>query len=203
MKTYRKWMPPVSSRFQDVHGWIQDIHSSQQMAERLIQESEADNPDPNLLDALSTAAIIRYTRCFATGMRERLSIEELPSATDADIELHKRLRGIRDWHVAHPVNQQEVHAIYIIVDESPGATSGAVGISSFSSTQLPLRPFQARAMVDLCNKWTVWLEQQLLQENVRLMPHALALSRDYLLSLPQDEPQPNDNIHARRKQIEL
>jgi len=200
MHTYRKWTPPVSSRIPDIHGWLQDIHSSQELAERLIQEAEAENPDPVLLDALSTATIVRYCRCFTTGIRERLCITQLPSATDADTELHERLRGIRDWHIAHPVNQQEVHALYVIVDESPGATTGALGFSSLSSAQLPLLPFEAKGMLELCNKWIAWLNEQLIQENTRLMPHAVQLSREELLSLPQDEPQSNTDIHARRTQ---
>ncbi len=202
MHTYRKWTPPVSSRIPDIHGWLQDIQSSKKLAERLIQEAEAANPDLILLDALSTASIVRYSRCFTSGIRERLSITQLPSATDADTELHKRIRGIRDWHIAHPVNQQEVHALYVIVDESPGATTGALGFSSYSSAELGLLPFEIEGMLDLCNKWIAWLNEQLIQENTRLMPHAVQLSRDELLSLPQDEPQSNTDIHARRTQTQ-
>src|SRR5437764_7327517 len=112
MHSYRRWTLPVETRIPDIHGWLQDIHSAKELAERLIQETEAENPDPILLDALSTATLVRYSRCFTTGGRERLSIRQLPSADGAEIELHERLRGIRDWHIAHPVNLQEVHALY-------------------------------------------------------------------------------------------
>ena len=200
MPSYRKWTPPVASRIADVTGWLQDMHSAKELAERLIQEAEAEPPDPVLLDALSTATLVRYSRCFTTGIRERLSIANLPSATETEVELHERLRGIRDWHIAHPVNQQEVHALYVILDETPGATTGAIGFSSLSSTQLPLLPFEAKEMLELCSKWIAWLNEQLIQENMRLMPYANELSREELLSLPQDEPQSNTNIHARRTQ---
>jgi hypothetical protein len=200
MHSYRRWTPPVASRIPDVTGWLQDMHSAQELAERLIREAGAEPPDPVLLDALSTATLVRYSRCFTTGIRERLSIANLPSTTETEVELHERLRGIRDWHIAHPVNQQEVHALYVILDEAPGATTGAIGFSSLSSTQLSLLPFEAKEMLELCSKWIVWLNEQLIQENTRLMPYANKLSRDELLSLPQDEPQSNTNIHARRTQ---
>ncbi len=112
---YRRWNPPVETRLPDIHGWLEDIHSAHELASRLSQEVSAENPDPVLLDALSTAALVRYSRCFTTGIRARLSIEELSTASPTDIDLHERIRGIRDWHIAHPVNEQEVHALYVFL----------------------------------------------------------------------------------------
>lgn len=200
MNTYRRWTPPIASRHSDIHGWLQDIHSARDLARRLIKEAESGNPDLDLLDALSTTSLIRYSRCFTTGIRERLDIARLPSATDLDVALHKRLRGIRDWHIAHPVNQQEAHALYVIVDESPGATTGALGVSSLLSAELPMKPFEAEEMVALCGKWIIWLDEQLRQEQLRLMPFAKQLTRKELLSFPQGDPQTNEDIYAKRKQ---
>lgn len=200
MHAYRKWVPPVATRIPDIHGWMQDIASARDIAVRLTKEAESEPPDPVLLDAMSTSAVVRYSRCFTTGSRERLHIKQLSSADSTEIALHDRIRGIRDWHVAHPVNQQEVHALYIIVDEAPGAKTQALGFSSFSSVQLPLRPFEAVQLVTLCSKWIDWLNIQLVQENLRLMPHANLLSREAILALPQDEPRPDENIRARRTQ---
>ena len=199
MHTYRKWTPPASTSIVDVHGWLNDISSAREFAERLIEESEKKGPDTLLLDALSTAAIVRYCRCFTTGIRERLPIGQLPSATEAEIELHKRLCGIRDRHISHAVNQQEAYALYVIIDESREATTGALGLSSQSTAQIPLLPFDAAEMVDLCSKWIVRLKEQLAQENACLMPLVTQLSREELLSLPQDKPQSNDDIHVKRK----
>ena len=167
---YRRWTPPVETRVPDIHGWLQDIHSSHELATCLLNELNSENSDPVLLDALSTATLVRYSRCFTTGIRTRLSIEELPTATDADIELHERLRGIRDWHIAHPINMQEVHALYVIIDGSPEATTGAIGFSSFSSVESPLEPFQVNAMLDLCEKWIHWLNIQLVKAQEPLIP---------------------------------
>ncbi|WIV98461.1 hypothetical protein [Kinneretia aquatilis] len=167
-----------------------------------MNELDSETSDPVLLDALSTAALVRYSRCFTSGIRARLSIEELPTATAEDIELHERLRGIRDWHIAHPINKQEVHALYVILDGSPEAKTGAIGFSSFSSVQLPLEKFQVDAMLALCEKWVSWLNTQLIRAQEPLIPVANGLSREELLALPQDEPQPNSNIKARRTQVQ-
>ena len=200
---YLRWNPPVETRLPDIHGWLQDIHSAQEFASRLSHELSTENPDPVLLDALSTAALVRYSRCFTTGKRARLSIVELSTASPTDIDLHERLRGIRDWHIAHPVNEQEVHALYVIVDGSPEATTGAIGFSSFSSVSLHLQPSEVSTMLELCQKWIHWLNEQLIKEEIPLRPLVSRLSRAELLSLSQDEPQPNSNILARRQQARI
>lgn len=199
MHTYRKWTPPASTSIPDVHGWLDDISCSREFAERLIHEGEKESPDTLVLDALSTAAIVRYCRCFTTGVRERLRIEQLPSATDAETELHNRLCGMRDRHICHAVNEQEAHGLYVIVDESREATTGALGFSSQATAQIPLLPLDAAEMVDLCRRWIVWLKERLVQENTRLMPLVTQLSREELLTLPQDHPTSNDDIQVKRK----
>jgi hypothetical protein len=199
---YRRWNPPVETRLPDIHGWMQDIHSAHKFANRLFDGLNAKNPDPVVLDALTTAALVRYSRCFTSGIRARLSIDKLPTALPADIDLHKKLCRIRDSHIAHPVNQQEVHALYLILDSSPEATTGALGISSFSSTRLTLDEIEVSAMIKLCEKWTHWLQEELVREQTPLIPFASSLTRAELLSLPQDQPQPNSNIWANRRQTQ-
>jgi hypothetical protein len=198
---YSRWTPPVETHLPDIHGWLDDIHSAQDFARRLSHELDAENPDLLLVDALTTAALVRYSRCFTTGIRIPLSIDALSTALPTDIELHGRLRGIRDWYIAHPVNKQEVHTLYVIFDGSPGATTGVIGFSSRTSAQGALQQAEADAMSELCEKWINYLKSQMTQEEMRLVEHANRLSRTELLSLPQDEPQPNSNIKAKRRQV--
>lgn len=200
--TYRRWEPPVNTRLPDIHGWLEDMHSAREFATRLSLELSTESPDPVLLDVFSTSALIRYSRCFTSGIRTRLSIDELSTASLADRLIHEKIRDIRDRHIAHPINEQEVHATYLILDGSQGATTGAIGLSSFSNVDLHLQPLEIDAMLGLCDKWVLWLKEQLAQENIRLMPFALKLSRDQLLSLPTDEPRPNSDIRAKRRQVQ-
>ena len=185
---YRRWNPPIETCLPDIHGWAQDVQSARELAKRLTQEFESEKPDSVLLDALSTAAVIRYSRCFTTGIRARLSIDKLATAAPVDIDLHNRICGVRDWHVAHAINKQEVHALYVILDGSPEATTGAVGFSSYLSGDPPLQPYEVNALVDICTKWIDWLKTQLIQEQAKLIPLANCLCRAELLSLPADEP---------------
>lgn len=197
---YKKWVPPIENRLTDIHGWLEDMHAARDFAATLRVMTDSEKSDPVIIDALSTAALVRYSRCFTTGARERLRIEQLQTATPNDVDLHEKLRGVRDWHVAHPVNQQEVHALYLIIDPSPEATSGALGISSLSVADLALSPPDVAATERLCEKWIEWLKPQLIAENQKIFPLTQRLTRQEILALPSDEPNPDPNIHARRRQ---
>ena len=190
----------MHTRLPDIHGWLEDMHSARELVQRLIQNLEQSETDRVVGEALSCAALVRYSRCFTTGSRERLTIAQLASATETDINIHERLRGVRDWHLAHPVNEQEVHAFHVILDGESNATTGAIGFSSLSSAEPTLRMEEAHAVVQLCEKWIAWLTQIFVDEQALLLPLANELSRDQLLLLPQDEPEPNQNIRARRRQ---
>ena len=198
MPTYRQWTPPVETPIAAIHGWVDDISSAHELARRLVQEAERESADLLVVDALSAAAVVRYCRCFSSGIRQRLRIDELPSASAADIAFHERIRRVRDRHVAHPVNQQEVHALYLMVDESPGATTAALGISSQASSLFALDSHEAQELVALCEKWIKHLRKRLAEENLRLMPLVQRLSREELLALPQGEPQANSDVDLKR-----
>ncbi len=197
---YTRWAPPAETRLADIHGWLSDMQAATDFAATLRIAADDEHSDPVVVDALSTAALVRYSRCFTSGSRERLRIEQLVTATPNEIDLHDWLRGVRDWHIAHPVNLQEVHALYLIVDSSPEATSGALGISSFSSSKLALTPPYIDATERLCEKWIQWLTPQLIAENQKLAPLTQQLTRAEILALPSDEPEPVSNIKARRRQ---
>ena len=198
MPAYRKWTAPVPTSIPDLHGWIADIDSAREFAERLTEECEKQEPEPLLLDALTTAAIVRYCRCFTTGVRSKLHIDKLPSATPVEIEVHERICAIRNWHIAHAVNQQEMHGLYVIVDDSPGATTGAIGFSSQGTSQIPLLPADAAEMANLCSRWIAQLKGELAQENLRLMPLARQLSREEALRLPEGELESSEDIYLKR-----
>jgi hypothetical protein len=168
--------------------------------QRLAKLSQESATDGTAIEAYSIAAVIRYCRCFTSGSRAKLRIEDLVSATTAEIELHTYMRGVRDWHIAHPVNQQEVHAVHLIVAPSKSGELEVRGASSFSAAAMPLDSVQIEHAVLLTEKWLSVLQKKVVDEQLRLRPYAHALSAAQLLSLPEKNPEPNRDIRARRKQ---
>jgi hypothetical protein len=197
---YRRWSPPVPTEVEDLHGWLVDLHAAKDMFERQTSLLDNERSDPLLVDALSTSALVRYGRCFTSGIRKRLGLDLLPNATAAELDLHERMRGVRDWHVAHAVNRQEAHGLYIIVNPDPSGQPTVLGISSQSTAALPLDPPEVTAAAELCRRWVVALEERLVAENLRLRPYLDELTRPQLLAMPSQEPSTDANIKSRRRQ---
>jgi hypothetical protein len=168
--------------------------------QRLAKLSHESAADGTAIEAYSIAAVIRYCRCFTSGNRTKLRIEDLISARTEEIELHNYMRGVRDWHIAHPVNQQEVHAVHLIVALSRSGELEVRGASSFSAAAMPLDSMQMECAVSLTDKWISLLQKKVVDEQLRLRPYAQALSATQLLALPERNPEPNRNVLARRKQ---
>lgn len=197
---YRRWTPPVPTEVEDLHGWLVDLHSAEEMFERQATLLDDERSDPLLVDALSTSALIRYGRCFTSGIRKRLDLDLLPNATASELDLHERMRGVRDWHVAHAINRQEVHGLYVIVNPDPNGLPTVLGLSSQSTSALPLDPAEVAAATQLCRRWVIALEKRLAEENMRLRPYLDDLTHSELLAMPSEEPATDANIKSRRRQ---
>lgn len=199
-ESYRLWEPPIPHKLDEVTGQIVDMTSAHSFLRRLRELTQELTKDGDLLEAYSIAALVRYSRCFTSGSRPKLHIEDLAAATSDEINVHHHIRGARDWHIAHPVNLQEVHAVHLIVATSEASAPMVLGASSFSSAALPLDSEQIALALSLTEKWILLLQNRLATEQLRLMPHARALSPQQLLALPEKDPEPNRDVRARRRQ---
>ena len=198
--TYRLWKPPVVHCLADLTGYLVDLTGAQSFLERLAAMSPGPEEDITVADALSIAAIVRYCRCFTSGNRQKLKIGELHEASSEELALHERMRGIRDWHIAHPINLQEVHALHLIVDNSPDATQLIHGLSSYSAAPLLLTAQETTLALSLIGKWVNMLKSKLVEEKLRLKPFADKMTREQVLALPADDPAPKANIKVKRPQ---
>ncbi len=196
----RQWLPPIDTPLCDLHGCYDDLFATYGFANRLAIELQKNDADPILADALTTAIFIRYSRSFTTGSRRRLQVEEFSDLTFSELSLHKRLQETRDWHMAHPVNLQESHAIYVVFDTGEPTSCEGVSIESRSCRDLTLVVDEAEAVAALCQRWIDWLHPQIELEYQRLRSIAQRLTRAQLLALPTREIEPNQNLQARRRQ---
>ena len=68
-------------------------------------------------NALREAAVIRYGRCFASGVRESLSHALLQSAPTDLQSAHLHFIDLRNKHVAHSVNEFEETDVVILMEK--------------------------------------------------------------------------------------
>lgn len=86
-----------------------------------------------------TTAVIMYARCFAGGVRTRLSYKDVRRSAgeqaDAAVEVHKLLLLTRDKHLAHPVSAYEDGNVGIIV--RPDGTVWGLDIALYRQAVAP------------------------------------------------------------------
>ncbi len=92
---------PEAKRLADLTGIKHDLESAKELATRFANQMENEKWDSTLLDALSVAVLVRYSRAFATGVRERLDSDKFSILSNEQNTKHERLRYWRDKHVAH------------------------------------------------------------------------------------------------------
>jgi hypothetical protein len=82
-----------------------ELRIAKKICESINRFSEDRDDEATIIDALFTAALIRYIRCFhPTGKRVSLSLDDVPIDLQ---EAHQYFKNIRDKHVTHSVNSYE------------------------------------------------------------------------------------------------
>jgi hypothetical protein len=195
---YCRWSPPQAARLSELEGCSNDMWLARDFCARFDLEAASTNRDYLLMDALETAALVRYCRCFTSGKRLRLVLSNGPLLTSQECELHDRIRAIRDKHIAHPVNLLEIQSTYISVKVAPSGKAVATSVSSGTRDGLSLFPSEATAFAALCAKWMTWLNDAMDVERSRLLPLAQTLSSEQLLNLPRGPIEPDANPRKAR-----
>ncbi len=99
----------------------------------LLSRGEFITPFHHVARALCTSALINYRRCFNTGCRVSIKIDECNFLSAEDHEHHEFCLGLVDKHLAHSVNGYEranmtIHIAEDIVNGS--LARGGLGSSS-------------------------------------------------------------------------
>ncbi|NUT60757.1 hypothetical protein [Herbaspirillum sp. C9C3] len=72
------------------------------------------------IDGLVIAAIIRYTRCFNTGVRFGLSDKDIATISDDLKKFHDHFDKVRSKHVAHSVSAYEQPFSHVHIERKHG-----------------------------------------------------------------------------------
>lgn len=124
---------PRAARLADLGSIVQDLAYVMGCCEHLIPMVEEDSePESVLVEALWSAAVIGYCRCFATGKRHGLDEDVLMALSGDPVGFHRFVREMRDKRVAHSVNPFEQVRVGAVLP--PPGTAGAQveGIATLS-----------------------------------------------------------------------
>ncbi len=115
---------PEAARLADLTGIQADLEFVVEICRRL-EGIPLERYDSLLAEALTTAAVIRYGRCLATGVRNqgREKLEEVVASLSSELqERHERFLALRNRHVAHSVNAFEDNQPVAWVSDRPEET---------------------------------------------------------------------------------
>lgn len=119
-------------RLADLGSVLQDLTYVMGCCERLVPLLDSDDADSVLVEALWSAAVVGYSRCFATGKRLGLDEDVLEDLPGEPLELHRYVRDMRDKRIAHSVNPFEQVRVGAVLP-APGAARAEVeGIATLA-----------------------------------------------------------------------
>ncbi len=102
------WNVPIdvegSHELAELHGIILDLENVVELCKIYFRENSTMPVCAFVLEAISIAALIKYSRCFGKGVRARIdvsTIEKLPFELRI---VHQIFDDVRDKHYAHSVN---------------------------------------------------------------------------------------------------
>jgi hypothetical protein len=113
----------------DLNGTRLDLKSVLSLAKYLQDRFSAGDLGLEIVDAFSTAILVRYSRPFMKGVREQLGENILQDLTEPQRKLHEKFIAWRNKHIAHSVNPFEDNRVVAYFNEETVLTEGIQSIS--------------------------------------------------------------------------
>ena len=194
--THRALNSAEAERLGDLFGIIRDLDSVVEFCTRLVAAYGRSPLDFHLLDALSTACVIRYCRCFEMGVRAKLARECVVTLAPRFADFHDYLFALRQKHLAHPVNDFEMNQAAVELTGEFSCPS-VVDIKVLGGRVAGLdRPTadNLKVLADTLRRAAV---KDYDLEKARLLEHAKSLSPDEVVKLPEVPPFAPDWTRAK------
>ena len=159
-----------AARLADLSGILWDLRQAREFAKLLADEFGGATPNWRLVEPLSIAATVMYSRPFLGGVRHRLGEDDLKTLAPEQRRAHDHLRAYRDKHVAHSVNAFEENiprANYCIERVTE---EGITGISYGGGRVISLSGADVNAIIELTTLLQAHVEAQIATEQARLLP---------------------------------
>ena len=184
----------------DLHGIHFDLDRARNFAKLLVAICESPTSNWELVEPLSIAATVTYSRPFSSGVRHRLSNADLGILTIEQRELHDFVRDYRDKYVAHSVNEFEENTVRATYCEERVKEEGITGLGYGGGRVVSLSGSEALAIVDLANIFIDYVNIKIGKEQVRLLPIIRSMPLEHVLAGGQKAfGAKRENVSSRRK----
>ena len=194
---------PEAADLADLTGIQVDLQTARRFAEILKKIFESERPNWDLVDPLSTAILVRYSRPFVKGVRRWLGDEALRALSSAQRAKHEHLRLFRDKHIAHSVNAFEDNqpvvrywVEWVHEERVTAVECNHTRISGLSSADL-------EAVIELTTAMLAHMEVNLKTEKARMLEIVRRMPLEEVLSSKRKNPRlPNmGDVGKSRKRL--
>ena len=152
----------------DFTGIEYDLRSAVQFSKLLIKCFESSDCDLDLIDAISTSILVRYSRAFMTGVRTRIKIEDV-CLDQNELNKHKWFLDTRNKHIAHSINAFEENRVvghYVL--EKP-EEKGITSISVQHGSVISLSSQDAKSVINISTKILAFITKKINKEKSRIL----------------------------------
>jgi hypothetical protein len=163
----------------DIYSILQELKSVMETCTRLRQLLKAEQKDWLLIESIWTAALIRYSRCYASGKRHGLSEDIYKDLPGDAIGVHRLYENLRNKHIAHSVNPFEQVKVGLILSSENSQEKKVMEVSPFLMKLVPTTDDDVRQLGALVKV----LVNKLMKNGEQYEEEALRVGR----SLPIDE----------------
>jgi len=154
-------------------------------------------------EAVSTACVIAYARCFASGFRRSLEHTLLDIAPEHIKKTHTYFIEIRNKHVAHSVNSSEDNAVMLEFGMRGMTPQGVISATTRSHRLIPIGESEIPKLRELVSWVDGQIEPLYMAELDKVLNAARKLSPHELLDLgiaPRRSFFQHDKLLTRRRE---
>jgi len=191
---------PEAENYAALNGVRSDFYSTRDLCQYLKSEFEKNRAQLEVIDAFSTAILVRYCRAFPPGIRKWPWQEALDSLSESQRASHERFRHFRSMHIAHSLNSFEENRVQARYCLERVQEEGVTSISASHNKIVGLSSDDLVNITELCNNLITFIDSKISEEQAKLLPIVRGISLDTLKENepPLMGPQDHSKIHVRR-----
>ncbi|MGQ0526266.1 MAG: hypothetical protein ACT4P8_21710 [Betaproteobacteria bacterium] len=180
---------PEAEALADLYGIEYDLATASYLCAKALEMWESDSRDYLVIEALVSATIVRYARCFATGTRLGLARIDLAELQSSALSAHDYFKALRDKFVAHSINPFEETFVTASASERNGVRLPIESVNP-GYRRLVLSGTEARELAQLLPQVLA-----IVRRHIQIEKEALL---EFIKTLPLDAVHDGD-LHSPRR----
>lgn len=192
---------PEARLLADLASQANDLQATADLCDLALAEFSKESLLVGLLEALTCGAVVRYARCFSSGVRANFPNSLLDGLSENQNKDHKFFIDLRNLYIAHSVNVFEETAIvaYLVPEERGPCGVASIGVQHDRLASLGAKDFtRLKALSsDLHQRMSIIIEK----EKQKVLDAARRLPVDGLYSQvdPPKKVAGDSDVTKRRK----